>query len=102
MVSGSSGLDVRLPIGWLFTALGLLLGGYGFATIGETARHPPSLSVNINLWWGLIMLAFGLLLLLGAWLGRGRFSGPSSASAEGQATEQRERQLGLENPPTGS
>jgi membrane protein implicated in regulation of membrane protease activity len=94
----STGLDVRVPIGGLFTALGLLLGGYGFATLGDTAHYARSLSVNINLWWGLVMLAFGLLLLLGAWLGRS-FSGPSSASAEGQATELRERQLGLENRP---
>ncbi len=102
-MSSSSGLDVRVPIGGLFTALGLLLGGYGFATLGETAQYARSLSVNINLWWGLVMLAFGLLLLLGAWLGRRSFSGPPiTASAEGRATEARERALGLENRPRGS
>ncbi|GAC1514227.1 MAG: hypothetical protein NVS1B4_01390 [Gemmatimonadaceae bacterium] len=60
------GLDVRLPIGALFTVLGLLLGGYGVVTIGDTARYVRSMAVNINLWWGLVMVVFGLALLAGA------------------------------------
>lgn len=100
-MSSSSGLDVRLPIGGLFTALGLLLGGYGLATAGDATHYARSLSVNINLWWGLVMLAFGLLLLLAASLGRRKPSGPRR-EREGQATEQRERQLGLENQDGGS
>ena len=96
-MSSSSGLDVRLPIGGLFTALGLLLGGYGLATAGDASHYTRSLSVNINLWWGLVMLAFGVVLL-GAALGRRKPSGPPGASsAEGRATELRERRLGLEN-----
>lgn len=96
-MSSSSGLDVRIPIGGLFTALGLLLGGYGLATVGDAAHYARSLSVNINLWWGLVMLGFGSLLLLGAWRGRRNLSGPrSTSSAEGQATELRERRLGYE------
>jgi len=71
-VSSSSGLDIRVPIGGLFTALGLLLGGYGLATAGDTTHYARSLSVNINLWWGLVMLGFGCLLLLAASLGRRR------------------------------
>jgi hypothetical protein len=62
-MSSSSDLDVRLPIGGLFTALGLLLAGYGLATAGDAAHYARSLSVNINLWWGLVMLLFGVLLL---------------------------------------
>lgn len=69
-MSSSSGLDVRIPIGGLFTALGLLLSVYGLATAGDAAHYARSVSVNINLWWGLVMLGFGLLLLLATWLGR--------------------------------
>ena len=58
--------DIRLPIGWLFSTLGVILVIYGLATNGS-AIYARSESVNINLWWGLIVLAFGLLLL---WLGR--------------------------------
>ncbi len=71
-MSGSAGLDVRVPIGGLFTALGLLLGGYGLATAGDPSRYARALSVNINLWWGLVMLVFGLTLLAGVWLSRRR------------------------------
>jgi hypothetical protein len=101
-MSTSSGLDVRIPIGGLFTALGLLLGGYGWATAGDTAHYARSLSVNINLWWGLVMLAFGLLLLWAASRARRKLSGPGATSPEAQATELRERQLGLESKPGGS
>jgi membrane protein implicated in regulation of membrane protease activity len=91
-MSTSSGLDVRFPIGGLFTSLGLLLSGYGLATAGNAAQYARSLSVNINLWWGLVMLVFGLLLLLLA--SRGRRT--RSPSPEGQATEAREHEMGLE------
>ena len=74
-MSGSVGLDVRLPIGGLFTALGLLLSGYGLATAGDPSHYARSLSVNINLWWGLVMLAFGLTLLAAVWLSRRRLVG---------------------------
>jgi hypothetical protein len=68
-MSGPAGLDVRLPIGGLFAVLGLLLAGYGAVT-GRSAA--PLLPLNLNLWWGLAMLVFGLGLLLGARLGRRR------------------------------
>ena len=77
-MSSSSGLDVRVPIGGLFTALGLLLGGYGLATAGDVAHYARSRSVNINLWWGLVMLAFGVLLLVAASRARRSPSGPGS------------------------
>lgn len=79
-MSGSAGLDVRLPIGGLFTALGLLLGGYGLATRGDASHYARSLSVNINLWWGLVMLAFGLALLAGVWFSRRSLAVRSAAS----------------------
>ena len=89
-------LDVRWPIGTLFTILGLLLAGYGLGTAGNTEQYARSLSVNVNLWWGLVMLAFGLVLLMAAWVGRKTIQGPGSSSPEGEATEVRERRLGLE------
>jgi hypothetical protein len=58
-------LDLRLPIGLLFTALGLLLLAYG--AVSDRALYASSLGVNINLWWGLVILAFGGLMLGAAW-----------------------------------
>jgi hypothetical protein len=56
------GLDIRLPIGLMFTILGLLISGYGL--LGDPAVYERSLGININLWWGLVMLVFGLLMFL--------------------------------------
>ena len=96
-MSGVIGLDVRLPIGGLFTVLGLLLAGYGVATEGDPALYARSLSVNVNLWWGIVMLIFGLLLLWGASRARRVASArPAAESPEGRATEAREHERGLE------
>lgn len=89
-------LDVRWPIGTLFATLGLLLGGYGLATAGNTEQYARSLSVNVNLWWGLVMLLFGLVLLLAAWVGRRTLPGTRVRSPEAEAIEAREHRLGLE------
>jgi hypothetical protein len=96
-MSGAIGLDVRLPIGGLFTVLGLLLAGYGVATEGDPALYARSLSVNVNLWWGLVMLVFGLLLLWGASRARRVASArPAAETPEGRATEALEHKRGLE------
>ncbi len=64
------GLDIRLPIGMMFTMLGLLLGGYGLATGSDAAMYKSSLDLNVNLWWGLVLLAFGAVMLFFALLSR--------------------------------
>ena len=56
-------LDIRLPIGGMFSLFGLLLVIYGLATRGSEI-YQRSLGVNINLWWGLVMLVFGGLMLV--------------------------------------
>jgi hypothetical protein len=61
-------LDIRLPIGLLFTLLGGLLLLYGLAThFSRPAMYQRSLEINVNLWWGLAMLVFGGAM---AWFGR--------------------------------
>jgi hypothetical protein len=96
-MSGAAGLDVRWPIGGLFAVLGLMLAGYGIATTGHAELYARSLSINVNLWWGLVLLVFGAALLLGARAGR-RPTGVKQAldTAEGRQTEAREHRLGLE------
>jgi len=58
-------LDIRLPIGLLFSILGVLLVFYG--TLSDTSVYERSLGININLWWGGVMLAFGGVMLLFSW-----------------------------------
>jgi hypothetical protein len=60
------GLDIRTPIGLMFTLFGALLVGYGVLTAGSDI-YQRSLGQNINLIWGAVLLAFGLAML---WLGR--------------------------------
>lgn len=56
-------LDVRLPIGLMFTLFGVLLAGYGL--LGDPKIHVErSLGLNLNLYWGLVLLAFGVVMLL--------------------------------------
>ena len=95
-MSDSARIDIRLPIGGLFTAIGVLLAGYGLATNGNAELYKPSLSVNINLWWGLAMLVFGVLMLVFALRARAKGPPPPVVSPEGLATEKREHALGLE------
>ena len=57
-------LDIRLPIGLMFSLLGTILTVYGLFTASDKAAHERSLGININLWWGLFILAFGVVMLL--------------------------------------
>jgi hypothetical protein len=59
------GLDIRIPLGSLFIILGVLLGGYGL--FSNPAIYQRSLGINVNLWWGGALLAFGLAMLALAW-----------------------------------
>jgi hypothetical protein len=54
-------LDLRLPIGLLFTLLGLLLLAYGL--VSDPTLYQASLGININAWWGAVLTAFGGLML---------------------------------------
>ncbi len=57
-------LDLRLPIGLMFAIFGALLTVYGL--VSDRAIYARSLGVNVNLWWGLVLVAFGLVML---WFG---------------------------------
>lgn len=60
-MSAEMRLDVRWPIGGMFTLIGGLLAIYGL--VSDKAMYNRSLDININLWWGLVMLVFGVLML---------------------------------------
>ena len=64
------GLDIRFPIGLMFTLLGALLSAYGLGTGSDSALYASSLGTNVNLWWGLVLFLFGAAMLFFA--GRGR------------------------------
>jgi hypothetical protein len=57
------GLDIRLPIGMMFSLLGAMLAIYGLATGSDSAMYKSSLDQNVNLWWGLVLFVFGAVML---------------------------------------
>jgi len=99
-MSGSGSLDLRLPIGGLFTALGIIIGGYGLATNGNSAIYQQSENININLWWGIVMFVVGVLMFtLGVRSTRRHHpegAHPAMESRQGVKTEHREHRAGLE------
>jgi len=54
-------LDLRLPMGLMFTAFGALLVLFGL--VSDRTIYAKSLGINVNLWWGLVLLAFGMVML---------------------------------------
>jgi hypothetical protein len=59
-------LDIKIPIGLLFTIFGLILSVYGLATASNSELYTRSLGLNINFGIGLVMLIFGVIMLLAA------------------------------------
>ncbi len=56
--------DVRISMGMLFTLIGTILTAFGLATRTNTAVYAKSLGIDANLWWGLMLLGFGLVVMM--------------------------------------
>lgn len=61
-MSAEGTLDLRYPIGVLFVVLGLLLAVFGLATAGDVEMYARAGALNVNLWWGVVMLVFGAVM----------------------------------------
>jgi len=59
------GLDIRIPIGVMFSLMGVVLAVFGW--FSDPALYQRSLGININLWWGSVLLVFGAAMLLLSW-----------------------------------
>ena len=55
-------LDIRFPIGLMFTLVGAIIGIFGL--LSDPALYQRSLGINVNLWWGLVMFLFGAFMLI--------------------------------------
>jgi hypothetical protein len=87
------GLDIRLPMGLMFAILGAVLIISGLTL--DPSVYKRSLGINVNLWWGMVLLIFGAAMLI---LGRrgGSTMKPSDESPEGRVIESIEHAEGLE------
>ena len=81
------GLDLRWPIGLMFSLIGVLLVVYGLATNGNSEMYARSLGLNVNLVWGLVLLVFGTAMLVLAWRGS-RKAAEEQASGKTGASEE--------------
>jgi hypothetical protein len=71
MSTAPAQLDVRLPIGLMFTAFGALLAVFGL--VSDRAMYEEhSLGINVNLDWGIVLLVFGVTMLAFALRGKSR------------------------------
>ncbi len=71
-------LDLRIPIGWFFllNALVLILTGV-FAPVSTTVG---TMSINLNLWWGMCLALFGSFMLGLSKLDRSAKSAPAKGT----------------------
>ena len=56
-------VDIRIPIGLMFSIIGVLISVFGLTTMSDTAMYQKSLGINVNLMMGVLMLVFGLVML---------------------------------------
>ena len=56
-------LDLRIPMGLMFTLVGVILFVYGSATMGSPI-YARSLGINANFDWGIVLLVFGLIMYM--------------------------------------
>ena len=54
--------DIRTPLGLTFLITGLLLLGYGALTF-RSAMYAVCNGLNLNLIWGAVIAAFGIVML---------------------------------------
>jgi hypothetical protein len=73
-------LDIRYPIGWMFSLFGVILALFGL--LGDKQIYSRSLGININFDAGLGLLAFGLVMLLLAWRGSAKLKAGSRTAAK--------------------
>jgi hypothetical protein len=54
-------VDVRIPMGMMFTLMGAVLMAFGLSTKNNPEIYAPSLGMNADLWAGVALLVFGLV-----------------------------------------
>ncbi len=74
-------LDIRIPVGLMFSIIGVALIAFGASA--DPAIYRRSLGINIDLWWGLALLVFGASLLFLGWSSTRRSSGGSAGQHAG-------------------
>jgi FtsH-binding integral membrane protein len=64
------GLDIRWPIGLMFSLIGAMLTGYGLFNRVAAVTKINGDEISIDLIWGIVLLVFGAFMLFGAITGK--------------------------------
>jgi hypothetical protein len=72
-------VDARIAVGMFFTLTGTILSAFGLSTRDRADVYAKSLGIDANLWWGLALLVFGIVML--AFGRRGQMKMEKSQSA---------------------
>jgi hypothetical protein len=72
------GLDIRWPIGLMFSLIGILLTGFGAIHGSNSMTKVAGQEININLVWGIVLLVFGVLMVFFAFRGGKKNPPPQS------------------------
>ena len=83
------GLDIRWPIGLMFSIIGVLMVAYGAITGANAEVYKRSLDINVNLYWGLLLLVFGAFMLLMAWRDAKKANEAAQAGKPGETAPRR-------------
>lgn len=74
------GLDIRMPIGLMFSTFGLILVAYG--AVSDRAIYARSLGLNVNAIWGAVLLVFGLIMLFFGMHGNSKARSSATVNSE--------------------
>ncbi|HUJ09183.1 MAG TPA: hypothetical protein VL171_04090 [Verrucomicrobiae bacterium] len=77
-------LDIRMPMGVMFVLVGAILTIFGWVTSSDAALYRRSLGVNINLIWGIVLFALGVVMVILARRAMQRDAESTTASRKGK------------------
>jgi multisubunit Na+/H+ antiporter MnhG subunit len=56
-------VDIRIPIGLMFTIIGVIISLLGLFTLSDADMYQKSLGINVNIFMGILMVVFGSIML---------------------------------------
>lgn len=56
-------VDIRIPIGLMFSIIGVIITILGLFTVSDSDMYQKSLGINVNLIMGVLILLFGFIML---------------------------------------
>lgn len=65
-------LDQRLPMGMMFSIVGAIVMAFGLATRTRPALYTRSFGIDVNIWWGAVLLVCGFIVVSIGRRGQGR------------------------------